>query len=321
MILTKKQKKKNDVYLQILSIEAELDQKVSPSTSTPINGAPVVPNFNTSIVPSVPVHKWGIKKFTGEGSLMAFLEKIETLRISRNCTTEELFSSAGDLFELQAWTWWHNNHIKNRFSNWDDLVEKLKGTFLRHNYDKNLLDEIKCRKQDPKESVSVFISSIEGLFYRLNTVPREKDIVDIIRENVLPDYVRALALHDIETISDLTNLCKKLENSIQVTSSYKPSFRGRYMEPDLSRPGFSAHSNVNAISTLKCWNCLSLGHKYNECSEQRNKFCYGCGLKNTTKYQCPHCSKNVMGSDKGNSPTNKNQNSNQQKDKKSQNKK
>lgn len=294
---------KKDLKNQVIILEADLDEKVSPLTSTPLTLAPALPNFDfNSLNKSVPVHKWGIQKFTGEGSLMAFLEKVESLRISRNCSTDELFASAGDLFDSQAWTWWHNNHIKNRFSDWSDLVQKLKETFLRDQYDKKLLDEIKSRKQNTRESVTMFISSMEGLFYRLTTVPDEQEIVDIIRENLLSDYVKFLALKDISTISELTNMCKKLENSFLATSQYKtPSFKGRFLEPDLSCPKFSGSLGVNSMGSVKCWNCLDLGHKYNECQKPKNIFCYGCGLKNVLKSKCRTCSKNGNASS-GDSP-------------------
>ena len=128
---------KKKVLIKLLNLESNLDEKVTPITSTPTNVSHHIssafPNFNSNHNIAVPVYKWGIQKFTGQGSVMAFLEKIETLRIARNCSTNELFSSASELFDSQAWTWWHNNHIKNRFCDWNDLVNKLKGTFLRDN--------------------------------------------------------------------------------------------------------------------------------------------------------------------------------------------
>ncbi|KAH1015616.1 hypothetical protein HUJ05_013307 [Dendroctonus ponderosae] len=194
------QKIQEDVLVQILMLESDLDSKLNPVTSTPNTTAPNPPQFDMPSH-SVPVYKWGLNKFTGEGSIMAFLERVEALRVSRNCSIEELFASAGDLFESQAWTWWHNHHLKNRFVNWEDLVEKLKETFLRDHYDRNLLEEIKSKKQDSKEPVAMFISSMEGLFNRLIVAPSEKDIVEIIQENLLPDYVKALALQDISSIA------------------------------------------------------------------------------------------------------------------------
>lgn len=277
----------------LLSLEGELAERVAPVISIE-SSTPVDPNQMNSQThfsfsnKSTPVYKWGLKKFSGEGSIMAFLEKVESLRISRNCSKEEVFASAGDLFDGQAWTWWYNNHTKGRFEGWEDLVLELKGTFLKGHYDRNLMDEIKSRKQSSKEKVSIFISVMESLFNRLTVVPSEEIIVDIIRENLLPDYVKALALHDIKTISQLQTLCKRLEDTPGFVTT---SFRTRFMEPDLTRP--MARPQAVCAVEVKCWNCLRTGHTYSQCREPRTCFCYGCGAKGIIKPKCQACSKNV----------------------------
>lgn len=108
------EKIKQDLQLQLLLLEGEIDNKIQPATSTPVAINVGSDHFNLPSK-SVPVYKWGLAKFTEEGSLMAFLEKVETYRVSRSCTTDEVFASAGDLFDSHAWTWWHNNHSKGRF--------------------------------------------------------------------------------------------------------------------------------------------------------------------------------------------------------------
>lgn len=163
---------------------------------------------------------------------------------------------------------------------------------MRDNYDRNLLSEIKAKKQNSHESVCIFITSMEGLFNRLNQVPSEKEVVDVIRENLLPDYVKALALHELSTISELTKLGKKLENSFLVCAEYKGLSSGKkLMEPDLSMPGFSGHVNT-MNSALTCFKCHKPGHKAVACPSVRKLFCYGCGLKDVTRRNCPKCSKN-----------------------------
>lgn len=62
--------------------------------------------------------------------MIPFLELVESLRISKSWADSDLIESAGDLFELEAWTWWNNNSIKNRFNDWNDPVVALKLTFV-----------------------------------------------------------------------------------------------------------------------------------------------------------------------------------------------
>lgn len=270
---------------EIMILESELADKVNPPSQELHHSSPIAPQQFT-YVKKVPIYKWGIRKFNGKGSLMSFLELIDALKISRGCSDSDLFESAGDLFESEAWMWWHTNQSQGRFSNWEDLVTKLKVTFLHSNYDQVLLDEIRSRKQKQSEPVNIFISTLESMFYRLTKTPTEKEIVDIVRGNLLPSYVRALVLQDINSISDLVRLCKRIEDtlSLNVNSS-------RQAEKVCTVSDSFASCSVSA--NVMCWNCYQPGHKYNTCDRYKTLFCFGCGLKDTVKSRCPKCSKNL----------------------------
>lgn len=47
--------------------------------------------------------------------------------------------------------------------------------------------------------------------------------------------------------------------------------------------------SIDKSPNLTCWNCDENGHRHNDCTEAKNVFCYGCGLKNVTKPKCPNC--------------------------------
>ncbi|XP_072395302.1 uncharacterized protein [Diabrotica undecimpunctata] len=196
---------KRQLRSKLLSIEGVLVEKLNlPSESTPVR---VEPHTASSVVKSVPIYKWGIQKFSGKQPLIPFLEQIETLKISRNCSNDDLFLSAGDLFDGNAFTWWHNHLLKKTFQSWSDLVAALKETYLPSDYERNLWEQIRSTRQSFREPVSTFISNFEALFFRLPSVVSEKDKVSEIRRGLLPDYIKALALHDIDTVSDLTSYC------------------------------------------------------------------------------------------------------------------
>lgn len=234
----------------------------------------------------VPVYKWGIRKFSGQGSLIAFLELVESLRISRGCTSEDLFASAGDLFEGHAWTWFHNAQRNHRFSSWDDLVTGLKQAFLKENYDRNLLDEIRAKKQGFREPVAVFISSMEAMFYRLTKLPSVAEMIDIIKINLLPDYVKLLALQNIQTVDELTCLCKRIEESLHLCNKATGHASTSH--------SFTRSPRVNAISSgLICFNCKKAGHHYRNCFSPRTLFCLRCGNPGVSTNSCTRCTKNV----------------------------
>jgi len=278
-------KAKQEFLFQILGLEADLHALKFPeaniATSTPIRGVAVPPISTFDSVRKVPVYKWGIKKFSGKEPLVPFLELIDTLKISRGCTDADLFESASDLFESDAWTWWHNHFVRKSFDSWEQLVQGLKDSFLKTNYDQVLLNEIRSKKQRGGESATSFISSMEALFYRLTMRPSEEEMVGIIRSNLLPDYIRALVLQDVSTISDLCLLCKRIEDALGLTCVVNK----------LSK--FSV-AEVSTTSSSKCWNCGRLGHTYSSCKKARKLFCFGCGRSGVTKLRCDRCQKNVQ---------------------------
>lgn len=269
---------------EIMILESDLADKVNLPSQEFHQSSPIAPQQFT-YVKKVPIYKWGIRKFSGKGSLMSFLELVDALKVSRGCSDLDLFESAGDLFESEAWMWWHTNHSQGRFSSWSDLVGNLKKTFLHSNYDQVLLDEIKARKQRQSEPVNIFISTLESMFYRLTRTPSEDEIVNIIRGNLLPSYVNALVLQDIDTISDLVRLCKRIEDtlSLKVSSS-------RHVEKVCT----VSDSFASCAVSVTCWNCGQSGHRYNTCHKDKTLFCFGCGLKDTVKSKCPKCSKNFL---------------------------
>lgn len=287
-------------YLQeILSLEGELDMKshAAPAGhSTP--NQPILSASQFQFSKPVPVHKWNIH-FSGSSgeSVVGFLEKVECLRIARGVSDIEIFSSAADLFKDKAFTWYFNN--KNKFNSWTDLVSKLKSDFLPYNYQEDLLEEIKARKQTVNEKVTLYINAMNGLFNRLENKPEEKAMVRIIQRNLLPSFIQPLALLNIESVDDLTEKCKRLEESL-IWSQNSHTFYHRktnLLEPDLGAPGTSGYRSVSVISSnIKCWNCNKTGHSFNSCYQPRKLFCYGCGKPEITKSKCPNCSKNGIGS-------------------------
>lgn len=47
-------------------------------------------------------------------------------------------------------------------------------------------------------------------------------------------------------------------------------------------------------TAILCWNCEERGHTFVDCLAPRNIFCYGCGLKNTVRPQCPKCAPRAL---------------------------
>uniref|UniRef100_A0A6P7FEB9 Uncharacterized protein LOC114329451 n=1 Tax=Diabrotica virgifera virgifera TaxID=50390 RepID=A0A6P7FEB9_DIAVI len=153
------QKSKKELTTKLSMLEGVLEEKVTPQqddiaeapASTPIASPIRLPQVGVPKL--VPVYKWNLQKFTGTENLVGFLEKLETLKVSRNCSDQDLFLSASDLFEGPAFTWWHNHFVRESFTSWADLVSALKETYLPVDYERNLWDKIRSTKQQFGETV------------------------------------------------------------------------------------------------------------------------------------------------------------------------
>uniref|UniRef100_A0A6P7GQL2 Uncharacterized protein LOC114345251 n=1 Tax=Diabrotica virgifera virgifera TaxID=50390 RepID=A0A6P7GQL2_DIAVI len=162
---------KKSLNFKILNLEGELEYKVVPQAHSTLHNPSVLVN-SFPFFKSAPIYKWGVQFSGGSNeNVVSFLEKIECLRLARGNSEDECFSSAGDLFKDSALTWYLNN--RGSFTSWQQLVAKLKSDFLPYNYDDNLLNEIKSRKQAPQEKVTMTTTYWTKLNL-VNRLPRRK---------------------------------------------------------------------------------------------------------------------------------------------------
>lgn len=270
---------------------------------------------------SVVLSKWKVA-FDGTSSVFSFLERVEEMRQSRGVTKDQLLRGAAELFSGDALTWFRS--IRHRVSDWDDLVRRLKASFLPHDYEESLWSEIRNRTQHPSEKVVVYVAIMENLFNRLPVQPSEESRIAIVKRNLQPDYLTHLALQPISSMEKLVDVCHRLEEAKIVASRYRlpPTSGANLVEPELSATRARGRtSSVHEISeaqqvrgndtpqapyteprmitTLKpivaevnCWNCRSQGHLHKACVQPKQKFCYRCGLSQVTVRTCPKCSGN-----------------------------
>lgn len=214
------QKYKNETYATCLSLEADVFDKVtsfsnknpesipSQSVSTPVS-------LPTSIISCSnsrnPISEWNLK-FSGDPrKVYDFLERVSELSSAYDIDVQQLFKSAILLFSDEGLLWFRN--IRDSISSWTELVQKIKQDFLLPNSDDEIWNQIKSRKQRKEESVTIFISHMQNLFSGLTRFLCESTKVKFIRQNLCPDYVTAPALIDVETVAQLSNLVKRLEEA------------------------------------------------------------------------------------------------------------
>lgn len=236
----------------------------------------------------VPVHKWGIFFSGDKGSLSvnAFLERINELSLSRGVSTEDLKDSVVELLNGSALVWYRS--VRDRLRTWDDFVEQLRRDFLPCDYEHDLWAEIRARKQGTNERVSEYVAAMLNLFSRLPKTPLESEKLAILSRNIAPYYIHGLGLQEIRTVEELVQGCRRLEAAREMANRFRSTPQhSSCLEPDLAYVGPRASGAREHRINSVCWNCEVEGHTFSSCSKPRNNlFCYLCGKRGVTKFQC-----------------------------------
>lgn len=256
----------------------------------------------TSFKPKyVPVYKWGLKFDNTGPSIAAFLERVEELRRARGVTHQELFESAVDLFAGAALVWYRSS--ASRIHSWIQLSKELREVFQPPDYDFRLHQEIFNRVQGEQEYVDLYIAAMEGLYGRLSTQIPEASKLAQIYNNLHPQLQDRLALFDIKTLEELRFMGRRAEaGRLRTTRPRTHPRNDTALEPDLAYQDTSRRrgppagivasvreSSAPVRPDITCWNCHRKGHRFMNCRNPRNKFCYGCGGKDVIKKDCPKC--------------------------------
>lgn len=285
------------VDLSVAMSSSRIDSDTESSGSEEIINDPV-DHLSHRIFKSVNISKWNLIKFSGDNktiSLSAFLENVEELRISHGVTGKELFEAAHELFVGKALIWFRS--VKNKVSDWSQLVNELRLQFQPPNFNEKLLSEIRNRTQGPNENMGMYIAVMTNMFNRL-TIPVDESVrIKILMHNIAPFYQAQLGLTSINSVEQLLQLGRQLEARKDTIDSFTPPPRNKssLMEPDLAYVySDSMSSNSVKIDSLTvCWNCRKSGHIARKCSQPKTRYCFKCGKPNCTVKTCSSCSKSL----------------------------
>lgn len=260
------------------------------ATSTPNLG---MNSIKKEIITPVDVSKWNLK-FCGDhmGSVNAFLERVEELRIAKGLSKVQLFKAAVELFDEKALIWFRAN--KEKIRSWDKLVEELRAEFLPADYDDRLWEEIRRRTQGSNETMGVYVAVLERMFSRLNVPCDEAAKLRLLRRNIAPFYQQQLGLTSVETTDELVRLGRVIEATRASVEAFVPPTRARRsLEPDLAyvdAPMTDTNMEVQ-IAALRCWRCQQEGHMARDCEGPIG--CYGCGNPGVRWRDCQQCKRRL----------------------------
>lgn len=305
-------------YYETLEISRQQIGRENPPNVQTENAAPVISMKKTKI----PVCKWDIS-FNGDSrgiSVNAFIERVEELRIARQISQEELWDSAIDLFKGSAMIWFRA--IRREVHNWDELLTSLREEFQPPDYEEQLWNEIRLRTQGPDERIGLYLATMENLFARVPGVVKEAEKLKVLRRNIDPYFIDRLALQKIDTIHELLEVCRQLEQGKFMVDRFQRPIttkKTQPLEPDLAYYTSKCHiSTVETTNTTsreigkssqveqrtivqgkprksECWNCKKIGHGFRSCREPPSRFCFKCGFADVYIATCPRCNQQGNG--------------------------
>lgn len=279
-----------------LSSSSVVGQTLDPEPITPIHCNP----YSSGAIKPILPHKWNMK-FVGDRkgmSVTAFFEKVEEMRRARNVTKDILLDSGIDLFEGRAYEFYQD--CRNEVQTWDELVARFKEEYQPAFYSERLLEEIKRRTQGSDESIGTYIAVMSKYFQRLQCPISEGAKLTILLRNIAPTYRSQLGAIDITSISQLKELCRRIEQRTYMEYAPPPR-RNQSLEPDLAyvaleRPVDEIHvseiepsTSQSRVKEIVCFNCKKSGHRAIGCLEKKKLYCFKCKKEGFTKRTCPIC--------------------------------
>lgn len=251
------------------------------------------------------IRNWQIR-FNGSTDTMTtdqFIYRINTLTsLHLNGNFEVLCKHIHSIFDGKAlkWFWRYRQHVDNL--EWFELCDALRRQFKDYSTDSEIRDEIRRRKQKPTELFDDFFDAVMMLSDRLRFQMSESELVEILLRNLKSDLRHELLHLDIQDIHTLRKEVRKHEKFWRDLNAYAPRqnpARKQFYEvthnledtreENADVEVITTDIDAIAISSLKCWNCEEIGHRYHDCLKDRRIFCYGCGEVNTYKPNCAKC--------------------------------
>ena len=179
-------------------------------------------NGNTRDLGAV-VRKWKVR-FTGSDDHMSidhFLAKIEDCRITANLTEDELFHSLSELFQDTA-AIWHRNEREN-WTCYQDFVNAARRWYGKSSgFEVKLQAEANARTQGEKESTKDYITQLKAVMLRMSPRPSLQKMLDLLYRNMLPCMKERIRRTEFNTVEELVDRAKAVEEMIEETKTYRP---------------------------------------------------------------------------------------------------
>lgn len=277
----------------------------SPNLFSNISNNSMPSDKITSIIQS-----WNLK-FDGSStglSVEEFLYRIRSLtRDNFNDDFSVICRNLNVLLSGKARDWYWRYHKQVPVIVWSEFCDAIRCQYKDSKSSYDIKEEIRNRKQKPNETFDSFFECVSNIIDRLQSPMSETELIEILQRNLRPDVRQDLLYMTVGSIAELRKLVQRRENFLNDEHVRKnlcirnatPFLPRRHMaeinthetdddsNPDNKKNFIEALQKTELSS--KCWNCDVPGHFWQDCTQVRTVFCYGCGIKNIYKPNCVNC--------------------------------
>lgn len=221
------------------------------------------------------VRKWGVS-YDGEREPWEFVERLEELADMYEIPTDRMAAVMPEVLTGKALVWYRNNH--GLWKTWAAFRSDFLGFFLPPRYIEHLEEEIRKRRQRPRETFKNYMLHMQNLMRHSSYTEEQR--LERIFTNALPEYLWYIRRKDFRTIHELLEMAGDME-SIPAPSPVAREHHRR-MEPaasqQLQRPPVNPRT--------ACRRCGQDGHFAVHCQNEQYLFCWDCGRPDVRTIHC-----------------------------------
>lgn len=235
-------------------------------------------------------------KYDGTTCVRVFIERLEELKLARKISNSKILTAFSDIVEKSALLWFRRN--RTSINTYEQLISKLKTDFDIPNLDLKVRKEIMLRTQVKGESVTIYLSVMAAMFSRLTKRMSEEEQLEILLNNIRPEYIRELALIEIQTIGQLEKYLRKLEIANDKVDNFEEPVSSNFkVTSDIHRSiTFTRTNKIKTLSNVdqyqqldSCIHCRKTNHPSHMCRYKQKVKCYRCGQEGVKVTNCNRC--------------------------------
>lgn len=236
------------------------------------------------------VRKWSVR-YEGGQEAMEFIERVEELAQCFQIPLDRMVFTLPELLKGKAIIWHRNN--KTRWETWSEFRQCFYQFFMPRRYLKSLSDEIRNRKQKPRETARDYVNALQTLMRRQGKSADRQ--LERIYENLQIEYRLYIKPRDFSSVEELLELADEYEyfkNEVKLESTWRNASHSMTSSPDFN--GYLP----NYDKRICCFRCGKPGHGRQSCRAKGILFCSQCGKMNVRSSDC-HPSENVLPGNRG----------------------